>query len=50
MRVMQWLEPWCGVDDVETRAALQEELRREIGSSHALIGLPATTLAAPRSR
>ena len=43
---MEWLEPWCNVDDFgpEFAAFFEAELRRELSDGHPLFGRPVAAI------
>lgn len=45
-----WLPPWAPVEQDDTRAALEAELRRELASAHPLFGVPATAIGLRRDQ
>ena len=42
---LEWLEPWSAVVDEKMRAALEDELAKELGRGHVLFQRPARAIA-----
>jgi hypothetical protein len=45
-----WLEPWLPIEHSNERAALEGEIKRELGTAHPLFGLLVAALAKRRDQ